>query len=232
MLSIRAEHMTALDDHARRRFVGELRVALATKYPHCLPSFPVPVQEQIVRNMLGRAARWGITWKSALVAFAETMLAVAPNFDEHAEVRAMMRSTQAVPNRAMLSIDQRLSKTAWLEIESNAQNLPLFVPSKWIEASLVDQIAVAIPILLGDVLSEADPHGLAVSAVAMADSLGLDRIADAGLILTARRLLYADQLRERTNFPWTADVFDKPRAPQEMISLLRLRISLDFQRFV
>ena len=224
--------MGTLEENARHKFVGKLRAALAKKYPHCLPSFPVPVQEQIVRNMLGRANRWGITWKSALVAFTEMMLAVAPNFDEHAEVRAALQVVWLGANRAMLSLDKRVSKKAWQEIEMLAQDLPLFVPPERIDSSLLVQTAAAIPIALGDVLGEADPSQLAESSLMMAENLGLDRLADAGLVLTARRLFYAKELRERVALPWLAEIFDRNRQPKEIVSLLKLRISLDHRRFV
>ena len=232
MLTIRADLMGTLEEHARGKFVGELRAVLAKKYPHCLLSFPIPVQEQIVRNMLGRASRWGITWKSALVAFAEMMLSVAPNFDEHGETAAALTMKWLDPNRAMLSMKQRISKKGRKEMEASAQDLPLFVPSKWIDAALLDQTTAAIPIALGDVLGDADPRKMAESAFLMAENLGLDRFADAGLVLTARRLLYAEQLRERTALPWLVEVFDQPRSPREIIAMLKYRISLDHQRFI
>ena len=86
--------------------------------------------------------------------------------------------------------------------------------------------------MLGDVLGEADPRQLADSSLLMAQNLNLDRLADAGLVLTARRLLYADQLRERAELPWQAEVFDRQHVPREMIAMLKLRISLDHQRFI
>ena len=232
MLTIRADLMRTLEEHARSKFVGELRAALAKKYSYCLPSFPVAVQEQIVRNMLGRASRWGITWKSALVAFAEMMLAVAPNFDEHADVRAALSTETLDPNRAMLSINRLVSKAAWKEIAVNAQDLPLFVPARWIGSSLVEQTAAAIPVALGDVFGDADPRALAESAMMMAENLGLDRLADAGLALTARRLFYAAQLRERADLPWVSDIFDQNRSPREIVAMLKFRVSLDHRRFI
>ena len=232
MLTIRADLMRTLEEHARSKFVGELRAGLAKKYSHCLPSFPVPVQEQIVRNMLGRAARWGITWKSALVAFSEMMLAVAPNFDEHAEVRAALGMAWLGPDRAMLTLHRRVPKSVWREIATAAQDLPLFVPGNCLNSPLIDQTAAAIPIALGDLLNDADPQKLAESALMMAQSLGLDRIVDAGLVLTARRLFYAEELRERKPLPWQTDVFDRNHSPREIVAMLKLRIGLDHRRFI
>lgn len=232
MIAIRAAQMASLEDHALSNFVDELRPALAKRYPHCLPCFPLPVQEQIVRNMVGRAGIWGITWQSALVAFAEMMLAVAPNFDEQPEVRTALTLDWLDPNRAMLSIDRRVSKKGWKTAESFTQNLPLFVSADWIGSPLLDQTAAALPIVVGDMIGGANPRELAALALSIATRLRISSVPDAGFTVAAWRLFYGAAFRDRREFPWLADIFNRSRSPNEIVAMLKLRISLDHQRYL
>ena len=231
-LVVRADQMAYLDQQFGRKFVGELRVALAKKYPQCLPSFPRTAQEQIVTNMLARAKRWEITGQHAQVAFAEMMLAIAPNFDDHAEFRAVFGARWLDPNRAMLSLDKRISRVAWKEMAASTQSLPLYLSGQHLEAPPLEQTSAAIALAVGDQLAGTLPDAQAVAARTLAEELGLDGVPDAGLVLAAWKLFYGLRFRDRAAFPWVDDVFDGGRAPREIIAMLKYRISLDHARYV
>lgn len=232
MLNIRAAQLKSLNDHAMRKFAGDIRPTLVRKYPHCLPFFPRKVQEQIVLNMLGRARRWGITWQTALLAYAEMMLSVAPNFDELREVGIALNLEWLDSNRAMLSLSPEVTSDAWRSAAIPKNDLPLFVAAEQIGSSQRDQTAAAMPIALGDKIDGADPLRLADSALALASSLKLDSIPDSGLVVAAWRLFYGTNFRDQSTFPWLADVFEKKRLPVEAVAMLKLQINQDHHRFI
>ena len=231
-LVLRADQMAYLDQQFSRKFVGKLRAALAEKYPQCLPSFPLPVQERIVANLLGRAQRRGLTKTRAVIAFAEMMLAIAPNFDEHPEVRTLLGITGMDPNGVVLTLSKRVSRRGWQEIEAATQDLPLFIAPELIDRTVADQTAGALPLALGDLLGPADPGAVAESALATARGLGWQEVPDAGLAVAAWRLLYGKEYRDAGTYPWVGDVLAGDRSPREQVAMLKYRLSLDHQRYV
>ncbi|MCF6249989.1 MAG: hypothetical protein L3J75_01790 [Methylococcaceae bacterium] len=65
-----------------------------------LSRFPEQIQLKIVSNMIDRAKRWGINWKSSLVIFAELMISIAPNFDQQVDIQEYSIVTQRKSTRA------------------------------------------------------------------------------------------------------------------------------------
>ena len=185
-----------------------------------------------MRNMLGRAGHWGITWQTARLAFVEMMLGIAPNFDQLHDVQVVLKLEWLDQSRAMLSLKQKVIADDWTASGIVVNDLPLFVMPDQIGASSLSQTASALPVALGDRIGDADPYSIANAALSLANALDLDAVPDAGLVVAAWRLFYGEQFHDKSVYPWLADVFDGKRSAAQIVGMLKFRIRLDHGRFV
>ena len=72
--------------------------------------------ETIVAAGIRRGRVYGMTWESSLTAFVATMFAVAPNFDEHPHVKAILADSGLPPNTKMEVVAKRLTEETWEEV--------------------------------------------------------------------------------------------------------------------
>ena len=231
MLSISEATLRTLETSARPLFARRVQAALAEKYLHFLPRFPEVVQTAIVGNMLGRASRWGIYGQRALLAFCELMIAVAANFDEQPDIRAVREGQDGARDQVLTVLPGLVSEAAWAEAERNAATLPFYVRPSMIEAGEAERTAAAIPLVLHDRPEAASASAAVAAAQALARRLGLADVPDALLVLSACRALYGEGFDE-SRLAWTDGVFGAGLPPRAVVNALRLRLALDFARFV
>ena len=232
MLIIRTAQVAALNRQAQQTFETRLQRALEERYIHVLPRLPISAREVIVTNMLARAKAWGITWESALVRFAELMLAVAPNFDENTRIRAVLSTAGPNINRTVLTLEKRIADDTWAQAEAESHDLPLFLSPIELALGSRRRNGRAIGLALGDLDGPADADEMAVIAQNQADAAGWMKIPDAVLTLGVGLRLYGDQMTSAQLYPWTTDVFDGTRDARTAVAMLKYRIALDHSRFV
>lgn len=225
MLVISPNAFSALEASARPAFAEQVRVALAEKYPHFLPRFPDALQSRIVGNMLGRASLWGLNLQSALMAWCEFMIAVAANFDEEPEIRALLDQERPRLNLSIASLPDRVSEQAWARADAAGSVLPFFVPPAMMAESRAVRSAEAIRIVLAD----RPEAGLADRAVAAAEpvaaDLGIAMFEDALLVTAACTAFYGSQAG------WLDALRAEGWRGRALMEAMRLRLALDFGRY-
>ena len=225
MLSFSPTAAEALRAQARPAFLDRVRRRLVATYPHFLPSFPEPIQARITGVMLERAAGWGLTRQSALWAFCEAMVSVAPDFDDEPEIRARLDADRTrldllLPDR-IATMPPRLAANA----RRRASRLAFFTSVR----TEPERTAAAIPVALFDRVEARDPAGAAAQGWDAAATLGLGGVADAGLIAAACRSFWGpDFVRLR----WAAPLWHEPWSPAERVELLRFRLAAQHRRFL
>jgi hypothetical protein len=205
---------------------------LAEDFPSSLGRFPHAQRAAIVANMRGRARARGVQGDEAQWAWCRWMLAFSPNFDAHPQVRLALAQTWLGVDRVVETLESRVTEQTLTEVEASAQDLPLFVPPEFIDAPLLQRTAAALPLALWREVQPAAAASVAQAAAALAGELGLGGEDDGPLTVAAWRLLYGQRFQDRQALPWLQDVFGEPRPPRAVIGMLKLRISLDHDRFV
>jgi hypothetical protein len=231
MLAISEQTMQTLEASARPLFARRVQAALADKYPHFLPRFPDTVQATIVGNMLGRASRWSIHGQQALLAFSELMIAVAGNFDEQAEIHAVLEATKGARDRTVIELPGLVRDEVWAKASSNAATLPFYIRPALTGKAAAEQVAAALPVVLHDRPEAADAAAAVQGAQPVAGRLGLADDADSLLVIAACRSFYGEDFDER-RLAWAPDLFGAGLTPRAVVNALRLRLALDFARFV
>jgi hypothetical protein len=231
MLAISETTLSSLEATARPLFARRVREALAERYPHFLPRFPEPVQALIVGNMLGRAARWSIHGQRALLAFCELMISIAANFDEHPEIRGVLEKEQGGRDRALLALPRQVSAAAWADARSNAVTVPFYLRPSTLAQPPAEQAAAAVALALYDRPEAHDATNAVQGAANAAAGLNLPVDADGLLVVTACRTFYGEAFDER-RLSWAPMIFGSGLDPRTVLHALRLRLALDFARFV
>ena len=232
MLKINPQQFEMFQQQAEHQFTQKLQQALADKYPQMLSRFPEEIQLKIVSNMIDRARRWGIDWKSSLVIFAELMISIAPDFDQQADIKRVLESDPAQANQRIKSLTEYVPDSAWSQAEDNSDDLPYFLSAEFLNAPLTDQTASAIPLVLWDKEAEFDTHQYATSAIQYANQLEFKNINDAPLTIVVWRSLYGIQFNDPKVYPWVTEIMDNKRPARERIAMLKFRIALDHGRMV
>jgi hypothetical protein len=232
MLKINSQQFEMFQQQAEHQFTQKLQQALADKYPQMLSRFPEEIQLKIVSNMIDRASRWGIDWKSSLVIFAELMISIAPNFDQQVDIQRVLDSDPAQVNQRIKSITEYVPDTAWSEAEANTDDLPYFISAEFLNTPLTEQTASAIPLVLWDKEAEFDTHQYATSAIQYANQLEFNNINDAPITIVVWRSLYGIRFNNPEVYPWVTDIMDSKRPARERIAMLKYRIALDHGRMV
>ncbi len=232
MLKINPQQFEVFQQQAEHQFAQKLQHALAEKYPHMLSRFPDEIQLKIISNMIDRAKQWGIYWKSSLVIFAELMISIAPNFDQQADIKRVLESDKEQANQRIKAITEYVPDSAWSQAEANSDDLPYFLSAEFLNASLTDQTASAIPLVLWDKVADFDAHQYANSACQYANQLGFNDINDAPLTIVVWRSLYGTKFNDLEVYPWVTDIIDNQRPARERVAMLKFRIALDHGRMV
>ncbi len=231
-LKIRQEQFEALKKPPEDQFVCNIQQALVEKYPHCLPRFPDAIQKRIVRNMLDRARYRGLASQAALAAFAELMMAIAPNFDEQPDIN---QAISALPDEDREAEFHRLAETlpaqVWKAAESTIETLPLYLSSGQINLPLLEKTQAALPLLLWD-RQDLEMQALAQSSYDQANALGIIENNDAPITCAVWQTLYGKDYNNQTVHAWLKDIFDHQRSPKMIIAMLKFRIMLDHKRWV
>ena len=232
MLTINPQQFEVFEKQAEHQFAQRLQHALAEKYPHTLPRFPDEIQLKIVVNMIERAKRWGIDWRSSLVVFAELMMTIAPNFDEQADIKSVLESNKEQANQIIKSMTEHVPGSAWSQAEAAIEDLPLYLSEQFLNTSRLEQTVRAIPLVLWDKVTDLDIQQYAKDACQFANDIGLNDLNDAPIAIVVWRCLYGKDFNNPEINAWVADIINIKRHPRERIAMLKFRIALDHGRMV
>lgn len=231
MLTIANDQLDKLDAIAALAFARDLFGHLARRQPNLLPRFAPAVREAVMRNMVARADRHGLTWKSTITLYCDLMQSVAPDFDRHPLVRDALESGAPDADIRMRSLIARVPSAVWGEVVADRTELPLYTGPEMDGRPLVDRVAQALPLVLWDRVDRARAPDVARWAVSAAGSLGFGSLDDAPLVVATWRSL--DPAAASGGKPgWLADIRDTAVPPKVRLELLRLRIALDHGRRV
>lgn len=228
MLTITPGSMAALRTRALPGFAEEVRAALADAYPHVLPCFPEPVQRQIVGHMLARARRWDLTHRDALYAYCATMVTVAPDFDTHPEIARTLEARRPVLTHEFAELVASLPEPIARAARRRGSTMPLFTAPESDGEPLERRLAAAIALALGDRPAAQRAPAAAAEAIALARELRLDA-PDAALVMAAAVAFWGPGV---LRLPWFAELRAEGWGAAEQLALVRLRLSLDFGRFI
>jgi hypothetical protein len=232
MLTLSPLQFAGFQQQAEDQFVKKIQREFTEKYPQIFSAFPEKIQINIVSNLFDRAKSWGISWKSSLVVFAELMLVIAPNFDQQSDINQALKSDKEQNNQTIKSITSQVPDSAWSQAEAATEDLPLYISLEYINASLAEQTANAIPLVLWDKAAELDIQQTAENACRYADELALNNVNDAPLTLAVWKSLYGQDFNNPRINPWATDILYNNRTSRERIAMLKYRIALDHGRRV
>ncbi len=229
MLVISPQATAALDDYARPAFAVRVRKALAEKYPHFLPRFPENLQDAITGNMLNRGSLWGLRLQTGLLAYCELMISIAANFDEEPEIHGVLQDAPDPKDYTVTALPQKVSKPAWTRAERRASNLPFYIPPSLVGAANPDQTVAALPIALFNQPDAQNARAAVAAALGQAGELNMKHLPDAGLVIAACRSFFGPGFAAMA---WMAEAQQERMPPDVMLETMRLRLALDFGRFV
>ena len=116
MLTIHPHQLAVLGQGSDRRFISRAARYLGLRYPALVEDLPDDVVHDMVRGGMARARRYGIQNESALIAFLDLMFAIAPNFDEHPAITAMLTDLQVPADERINRLVSRTAFETWMDV--------------------------------------------------------------------------------------------------------------------
>ncbi|EHR69500.1 hypothetical protein BurJ1DRAFT_0618 [Burkholderiales bacterium JOSHI_001] len=229
-MQLSPEQFQRLAKDADKKFLAELEADLAKAEPAFLPRFAKSARGQIVRNLHARALQAGATSARSITLLARLMVGIAPNITSDPAVRAWLANTSQTPDEAIPWLAERLTEADWERIDDNRRDLVAFIPPAADELPLVDRVALALPVVLWDLVNAHATPALATSALRAAEQLGFNGLDDAPVAVASWRLLYGRAFADAA-LNWPQDVRDAGEPPATRLAMLRARIMLDHGRW-
>lgn len=135
MLRIRAEQLNAFQPVADAQFVARIVEHLRTNHPTTVvrlahgPTLLSRMSEvelsELVKNGVGRARKYGLSWESSISAFVVLMFCAAPNFDQHKAITEILSNSQIPPDDRIKVVVDKIDSNAWTEIKDR------YDPAAW-----------------------------------------------------------------------------------------------------
>lgn len=229
MLKISEQTRVALRQAAMPGFAECVREQLADAHPHLLPCFPTPIQRLIVRNMLDRAMLWELSRGDALYAFCSAMISIAPNFDEFPAIAQQMSDHRESLDDLIAKIVGGMPQSVNKKAVEASSVLPLFTPVKMRGGGLLELCTHAVPIALHDRPEANQPADAIRDATEHTARLGLSKLTDAPLVVAACRSFWGNNFDQLV---WAAEVWQEDWSAAARLALLRLRLALEFGRYL
>jgi hypothetical protein len=233
MLAISETTREALGAYAKPQFAARIRAPLTKRYAAILTRFPEQTRFVIIDNLLARADAWGLKDQSAVLAFCEFMLKIAPNFDEDPEIRGLLECANGKtgPTRdiALKDMPEKASEGAWERARQQRSNLPLFIPPELIGAPSLDQTVAALPLLLFDRPMAQSARTAVEQSLPVVTALNMRGLTDAPLVICVCRAIWGPDFLQ---LPWVNIVAREHLPPKLVLAAFRLRLAQDFGRYV
>lgn len=112
---IRTSQIEAACHEAEASFQRRASAYCWKKYPRFSDVLPQEIVAEMVKKGIERGRTHGLTWESSLVNFLELMFSIAPNFDEHPAISAILESPEGSAEERLAAVTGRTSYDTWKE---------------------------------------------------------------------------------------------------------------------
>ncbi|WP_027147569.1 hypothetical protein, partial [Methylobacter marinus] len=126
MLTIQPHQLSLLDQHQEQRFRATLCRHIQQTYPAYARLSPITLT-RLIGFGLARARCYGFTWQASLGAFVYLMAAVAPDFDRHPAIHALLVNTALPVEGRLAALTERLPPGVWTEAGRAAGTIGWFL---------------------------------------------------------------------------------------------------------
>jgi hypothetical protein len=126
MLTLHPRQIDRLDQYQEQQFRTTLCTHIRRQYPAYAQVSPTTLT-CLIGFGLARARGYGFTWQSSLGQFVYLMAAVAPNFDLHPAIHALLTNAALPAEHRIPSLIERLPPGVWTEAAGNAGRIGWFL---------------------------------------------------------------------------------------------------------
>jgi hypothetical protein len=223
MLTLHPHQLSLLDQHQEQRFRASLCRHLQQTYPAYARLSPVTLT-RLIGFGLARARRYGFTWQASLGSFVYLMAAVAPDFDRHPAIHALLVNTALPAESRLAALTERLPPGVWTDAGRAAGTIGWFLSQ--------DSFGLERPARIGLALANALPDSAALleeetplqGALKRAETRGF-LSEDSQFVFAACGLHYGEQFEHQA--PWAKGLFTPALTAAAQTALLRVRLALD-----
>jgi hypothetical protein len=225
MLTITPSQLQVLDQYQDQQFRQRLCTHIQETYPDYADMSPVSLH-RILDFALARAKSYGLIWQSSLGQFVYLMAAIAPNFDMHPAIHAILTNQALAPEDRISSLTQRLPAGVWQEAITNTSTIGWFLAKDGFGYERADRFRLALTNALPKSTTEQTDHldVIIKQALQSAEKWGFVT-EDQQFVFTAASLYYGENLS--TQMPWSRDTFTAAYTPDMQCALLRVRLAID-----
>lgn len=223
MLTITARQLQQFDRIQAERFTATLCDSIRSDYPRYARLSGL-ILHVLVTHALMRAQSYGLSWQASQAQFVRLMAAVAPNFDAHPAIHAVLSNEAVLANQRIEQLLDILPAGVWTEAAAGASNLGWYLNDAGQAAAAIEsRIAAALAHALPKELRHFDAQSVE-RACRRAPAMGLDG-EDGNFAFVACSLIYGEGFEVR--LPWCADIFAAQVSPPLRIELLKARAAID-----
>lgn len=115
LFQIRLRHREALERAAEEQFVRDVALTIRREDHAVVWRIHDRQFHRMVGSGIQRARRHGLAMNTAITMFVKLMFEVAPNFDEHPEIRAALSQGGGTPEDRFYSLRDRIPDAVWGE---------------------------------------------------------------------------------------------------------------------
>lgn len=119
MPSIRAEQFASLQSANEHLLIKELLRFIQEEHADIIAGYPDALVKSMIFTGLHRARSWGINETENLFSFVGLMFAIAPNFDEQANIHHQLAQGRGTPDQRMLALMHNTCEADWEQAEAN-----------------------------------------------------------------------------------------------------------------
>lgn len=119
MLKIRSQQLEALEEQAEDGLIDYIVSVLDEDHPETIEGMPDDMVYELVENGLDRARSHDLEQDNSLTAFVCMMFVVAPNFDQHPRIKAILADETLEPDERFEKVLDEISDEEWDEAENN-----------------------------------------------------------------------------------------------------------------
>lgn len=115
-MNVRDTLILELQDVPDRDFHRRALRYIQLRFPQFTEALAENALEQMVNNGIARGRSRGLTWESSLMRYVELMFSIAPNFDEHPQIRSTLMNESIPPDERLNIVVEKTSYGEWREV--------------------------------------------------------------------------------------------------------------------
>lgn len=219
MLTLSSDQFATFDNQAEQGFRQQLLAYVLQECPGYAEVSPITLN-RLIGHGLARARRYGFTFQSTLGQFIGLMASIAPDFDGHPAIHALLVNPAIPVEERIARLAERLPAGVWQQAAERGSNIGWFLTEDGFGLGRAGRIARAVT----QVLPDAAPFAGIEKAIADADARGWHG-EDQQFVYTVCAAHYG--LGFAAEQPWAQELFAGDLNPPLQAALLRVRIALD-----